>query len=142
MRMLFGRKRESSSARPNSPGPSPADERTESGLELPALAPTRFDVEASFSIVGLGEVLGGTVISGTVRVGETYRLHRPPSSSPALFGVLVHRIVWRERPNPRVILYRGQYLHRLEFAGPGQRVSIGVRGVPKGAILKGDYLST
>jgi GTPase len=123
---------------PRAPGPN---EVLPSEIALPEPGPTRFDIEASFHLTGLGEVIGGTVVSGTVRVGGTYRLFRPPGTDPAPFGVQVHRIVWRERPNPRVILYRGQYLHRLEFAGPGQRVSVGIRGVPKGTVMKGDYLA-
>jgi hypothetical protein len=80
-------------------------------------------------------------MSGTIRVGGKYHLFRPPSPNPAPFEIQVYRIVWRERPNPPVVLYRGQYVHRLDFAGPGQRVSLGIRGAPKGALAKGDFLA-
>jgi len=136
--MLFGRKRSTGSS--DSVPPTAPSTTLTSGLASPAPGPTRFEVQASFHLTGLGEVIGGTVSSGTLRVGGKYRHFHPNIAEAAPFAVEVHRIVWRERPDPAVILYRGQNLRRLDFAGPGQQVSVGVRGVPKGAILKGDHL--
>ena len=138
--MLFGRKRSSDSSSSDPvPSTAPGAPLT-SGTASPAPGPTRFEIQASFHLTGLGEVIGGTVRSGTLRVGGKYRLFHANSTEAAPFAVEVHRIVWRERPDPAVILYRGQNLRRLDFAVPGQQVSVGVRGVPKGAILKGDHL--
>ena len=80
----------------------------------------RLAVDRSFSLVGIGTVVTGTVASGEVRVGDHLLL------SPRGTEVRVRSVHAQNRP--------------AERGSAGQRLALNLAGVDKQAVLRGDWL--
>ena len=91
-----------------------AAERTESER------PTRLYVDRSFSLRGIGTVVTGTLRSGAISVGDELRLE-PAGRSVRVRSVQVHD-------------------RDVERAEAGQRVALGLPGVERSDVVRGDAL--
>ena len=80
----------------------------------------RMPVDRAFSIAGVGTVVTGTPWSGTLRVGE------PVTLLPSGREGRVRSLEAYGRP--------------VELAGPGQRTAVGIAGLERSAIRRGEML--
>ncbi|RDV83439.1 selenocysteine-specific translation elongation factor [Ammonifex thiophilus] len=90
--------------------------------EKPATGPARLPLDRVFTIPGFGTVVTGTLVSGTIRVGDTLSI-LPPDKTVRVRQLQVHK-------------------QRVEEARAGQRVAANLVGVEAGEIGRGDVLVT
>jgi selenocysteine-specific elongation factor len=83
--------------------------------------PFRLPVDRAFTVAGFGTVVTGTLLSGTVRLGDEVEL---------LPGALTSKV-------------RGIHAHgrKEESAAAGQRVALNLLGVDHGDVLRGDVVT-
>ena len=93
-----------------------ADRVTRRGSERPA----RLFVDRSFTLRGFGTIVTGTLWSGTIGVGDGLRLE-PSGRDVRVRSVQVHD-------------------HEVERAEAGQRVAVGLPGIERRSIRRGDAL--
>lgn len=82
----------------------------------------RLPIDRAFSLAGHGTVVTGTLWSGTIRPGDTLELY-PSGRETRVRSVHVH-----DEP--------------VEKAEAGQRTAVGVHGISKGSVARGDTLGT
>lgn len=81
----------------------------------------RLPVDRVFTMKGFGTVITGTLVSGTVKVGETIEIF-PTNISSKVRGIQVHN-------------------QSVNEAGPGMRTAINFQGLDKETVKRGDVLS-
>ena len=81
----------------------------------------RLPVDRVFTMKGFGTVITGTLVSGTVKVGETIEIF-PTNISSKVRGIQVHN-------------------QSVNEAGPGMRTAINFQGLDKETVNRGDVLS-
>jgi len=81
----------------------------------------RLPVDRVFTMKGFGTVITGTLVSGTVKVGETIEIF-PTNISSKVRGIQVHN-------------------QGVNEAGPGMRTAINFQGLDKEIVKRGDVLS-
>jgi len=81
----------------------------------------RLPVDRVFTMSGFGTVVTGTLVAGTLRVGDELEVV----------------------PRGRVVRVRGLQRHneKVESVGPGNRVAANLSGVEKGELARGDVLA-
>ncbi|MBU1194113.1 MAG: selenocysteine-specific translation elongation factor [Proteobacteria bacterium] len=82
----------------------------------------RLPVDRVFSMKGFGTVITGTLMSGSIHVGDDIMVY-PSQIVSKVRGVQVHS-------------------HSVETAGPGTRTAINFQGLDKDSVNRGDILST
>ncbi len=82
----------------------------------------RLPVDRVFTIAGFGTVVTGTLIDGSLSVGQEIEV-LPRRLKVRVRGLQTHK-------------------HKLERALPGTRVAVNLSGVPKEDLLRGDVLTT
>ncbi len=82
--------------------------------------PSRLYVDRSFSVVGFGTVVTGTLWSGSIGAGDQLRIE------PAGRDVRVRSVQVHDRD--------------VDRAGPGQRVAVSLPGIERRAVARGDAL--
>ncbi|WP_422836343.1 selenocysteine-specific translation elongation factor [Ammonifex degensii] len=90
--------------------------------EKPATGPVRLPLDRVFTVAGFGTVVTGTLVSGTIRVGDTLSI-LPPGKTVRVRQLQVHK-------------------QRVEEARAGQRVAANLVGVEAGEIERGNVLVT
>lgn len=88
----------------------------------PEAGPVRLPVDRSFHLKGLGVVVTGTLVSGTVRVGDTLEL-LPRGGEARVRSIQVHG-------------------EARDEAAAGERTSLQIGGVPLDEVERGDELVT
>jgi len=84
--------------------------------------PFRLPVDRVFTIKGFGTVVTGTIVSGSVNVGDT--IHILPKNVPAkVRGLQVHN-------------------ERVEQAVAGQRAAVNLQGVERSSVVRGEVVLT
>lgn len=134
----FGSKR----SEPAPPVPAPAPPLTDSPLpSVDGDTGTCFRLTGAFWVTGMGSLVTGFLVAGTMRVGQRLQVFQ------ARTGTLLPQMVEVEgieqkNPHPsRVILsrYDGVLPTDRATAGPGL-VGIRVKGIARGSVVKGDLL--
>ncbi|MDO8690437.1 MAG: selenocysteine-specific translation elongation factor, partial [Dehalococcoidia bacterium] len=82
----------------------------------------RLPVDRVFTITGFGTVVTGTLIDGSLSVGQEIEV-LPRGLKVRVRGLQTHK-------------------HKIERALPGSRVAVNLSGVPKEDLLRGDVLTT
>jgi selenocysteine-specific elongation factor len=90
--------------------------------ERRATGPVRLPIDRAFTLAGHGTVVTGTLWSGSIAVGDTLVLY-PSGRETRVRSVHVH----------------GEPVERAEA---GQRTAVGVHGIAKDAVERGDTLGT
>ena len=97
--------------------------------ELSALIPVRtstglfrLPVDRVFSMKGFGTVITGTLISGSIHIGDTVMIY-PSNITSKVRGIQVHN-------------------QNLDIAEAGMRTAINFQGLEKSSVTRGDLLST
>ncbi len=85
-------------------------------------APLRIPLDRAFSVAGFGSVVTGTLLSGSVEVGQTVEV-LPPGRQYRVRGVQVHG-------------------ESVERAYAGQRVALNLAGLEKREVLRGSVVAT
>jgi selenocysteine-specific elongation factor len=88
--------------------------------EAPAERPTRLCVDRSFTLRGFGTIVTGTLWSGSIAAGDELRLE-PSGRNMRVRSVQVHD-------------------REVERADAGQRVAVGLPGVERRSVRRGDVL--
>lgn len=89
------------------------EERSKQGV-------ARLPIDRAFSKVGFGDVVTGSLWSGTLRVGDELEI-LPSGASGKVRGLQVHGA-------------------STDFAVPGQRVAVNISGLDKGGLKRGEAL--
>ncbi len=97
--------------------------------ELSALIPVRtstglfrLPVDRVFSMKGFGTVITGTLISGSIHIGDTVMIY-PSGITSKVRGIQVHN-------------------QNLDVAEAGMRTAINFQGLEKSSVIRGEVLST
>src|SRR5437660_347449 len=97
------------------------DQLLESSPPRADLGRPRLPIDRVFTMSGFGSVVTGTLVDGTLRVGDAVEIHS--SGRPArIRGLQVHNA-------------------KVESVGPGSRVAANLAGVEKEEVARGDVLS-
>ena len=82
----------------------------------------RLPIDRVFTMSGFGTVVTGTLVDGTIRVGDEMAV----------------------MPSGRAVRVRGLQRHneKVESVGPGNRVAANLTGIEKGDLSRGDVLTT
>ena len=97
------------------------DRLTETGQSRDEHAPIRLPVDRVFTVSGFGTVVTGTLVSGTLKVGD--RLHILPLGVEA---------------RVRTVQVHGE---RVEQAYAGQRTAVNLAGIDQDQVQRGDVLA-
>jgi selenocysteine-specific elongation factor len=98
------------------------DKATASVVERSSTGPARLPVDRVFTLEGHGTIVTGTLWSGSVSPGDTLELY-PEGRSVRVRSVQVHD-------------------NAVERAEAGQRTALGLAGVPRGSVGRGDTLGS
>ena len=132
---LFGRKptdESASEARPSTAPPS-------NPPRAPPPATVRFEIDASFHITGIGEVLVGRVTSGTITPGMSLRLWQSKAGSVHDRSVRLNEVT-RRNPERSGLTGRARPIPLTEAAAGPESLSLVVSGIENGVARKGDSL--
>ncbi|MEW6447197.1 MAG: selenocysteine-specific translation elongation factor [Bacillota bacterium] len=97
------------------------DEMLQVTQEKPSVGPVRLPVDRVFTISGFGTVVTGTLVSGTVKEGDTLEV-LPQGVSARVRSLQVHG-------------------KKTQMARAGQRVAVNLAGVEKQAVRRGNVLA-
>lgn len=98
------------------------DESVQVAQEKPSGGPVRLPVDRVFTISGFGTVVTGTLVSGTVREGDTLEI-LPQGAQARVRSLQVHGM-------------------KIQTARAGRRVAVNLAGVEKQEISRGNVIAT
>jgi selenocysteine-specific elongation factor len=101
---------------------SALDALLENAESRPDIGRPRLPIDRVFTMSGFGTVVTGTLVDGSLKVGEDMEI-MPGGRSVRIRGLQRHN-------------------HKVETAGPGSRVAANVTGVEKTDLARGDVLAS